>query len=172
MELVFDPQTTSAPRVNPDKTDAYTAFRESVPKPPAEEEHLRHILRFYITRAMLKKQIDEIYVLPEIQIGDQTLKVDLLAVESNQTTLAICEPDSITPETEDMLEVLKDVDNIHVIVVHSQYGKPGNVAEKFGSEIENKKFKVMAVVPPPFDDTYEYDIWMFDLTFRDLFAGD
>lgn len=172
MELRFDPQTAAAPKVNPDKTDAYTAFRESIPKPPSEEEHLRHILRFYITRAMLKKGIDDIYILPEVKVGDRIIQVDLLAEENDQTTLAICEPDSITPATEDLLEILKDVENIHVIVVHSQYGKPGNVAEKFSAEIENKKFKVMAVVPPPFDDTYEYDIWMFDLTFRDLFAGD
>ncbi len=172
MELIFDPQTTAAPKVQPEKTETYAIFRSAIPKPPSEEEHLRHILRFYIARAMLKQEITEIYVLPEVQVGEHAFTVDLVAVEPEKTTIAICEPESITQETEDLLEILKTVENIEVVVVHSQYGNPGNVAEKFAEEIEQKKFRVLAVVPPPFDDTYEYDIWMFDLTFRDLFAGD
>lgn len=171
MELIFDPQTTTALKVDPAKIDTYAIFRESIPKPPHEEEHLRHILRFYIARAMLKQEINDIYVLPQIQAGDQTLQVDLLGIKDGKVTLAVCEPESITPETEDLLERLKDLDGVNTVVVHSQYGKPGNVESKFSGEIETGKFKILAVVPPPFDDTYEYDIWMFDLTFRDLFAG-
>lgn len=172
MELIFDPQTTSAPKVQQSKTEAYVDFRENVPKPPQEEEHLRHILRFYIARAMLKKEINDIFVLPEVQVGGETLQLDLLGIKEGKMTLAICEPDSITEETEELLEKLKDTDNTDVVVVHSQYGKPGDVETRFASQIESGKFRVLAVVPPPFDDAYEYDIWMFDLTFRDLFAGD
>jgi len=172
MELKFDPQTTSALKVRPEKTETYAMFRGEIPKPPSEEEHLRHILRFYITRAMLKEDITEIYVLPEVEVGAQTFQVDLLAVEPQKITVALCEPDSITQETEDKLDILKDVEDLEAVVVHSQYGDPGNVKEKFGPQIESKKFRILAVVPPPFDDTYEYDIWMFDLTFRDLFSGD
>jgi len=172
MELEFDLHTTSAPKVQPKKTETYAIFRGAIPKPPSEEEHLRHILRFYIARAMLKQEITEIYVLPEVEVGEHSFQVDLLAVEPDKTMVALCEPDSITPATEDVLEILKKVEGLEVVVVHSQYGNPGNVKEKFGPEIERKKFRVLAVVPPPFDDTYEYDIWMFDLTFRDLFAGD
>jgi hypothetical protein len=171
MELTFDPQTTTALKVQPDKIDSYVVFRESIPKPPREEEHLRHILRFYIARAMLKQEINEIYVLPEIKVGDQVLQVDLLGIKAGEITLAICEPESITQETEDLLEHLKDLDGVDTVVVHSQYGKPGDVESKFAQQIEDGKFRILAVVPPPFDDTYEYDIWMFDLTFRDLFAG-
>jgi hypothetical protein len=121
---------------------------------------------------MLKQEINEIFILPEFQVGDNSLQVDLLGIKAGQVTLAICEPESITPETEDLLEQLKTLDGVDIVVVHSQYGKPGNVESKFAAEIENGKIRVLAVVPPPFDDTYEYDIWMFDLTFRDLFAGD
>ena len=170
MELIFDPQTTAALKVQPDKIDSYVVFREAIPKPPQEEEHLRHILRFYIARAMLKQDINEIYILPEIKVGDQTLQVDLLGIKAGNVTLAICEPESITPATEDLLEQLKDLDGVDTVIVHSQYGKPGDVESKFAQEIEDGKFRILAVVPPPFDDTYEYDIWMFDLTFRDLFA--
>ena len=170
MELTFDPQTTSAFQVKPDKIDTYVAFREYIPKPPQEDEHLRHILRFYIARAMLKQEMDPIFVLPEVQVGADALQVDLLGIKNDKISLAICEPESITEETEDLLEKLKLVDGVDIVVVHSQYGKPGNVETKFASEIETGKIRVLAVVPPPFDDTYEYDIWMFDLTFRDLFA--
>ena len=172
MEIKFDPTNTTAHQVQPDKIDTYVIFRELIPKPPHEEEHLRHILRFYIARAMLKQEINKIYILPEFQVGDTTLQVDLLGIKQGKITLAICEPDSITPETEDLLEELKSLEGVDIVVVHSQYGKPGNVESKFSSEIESGKIRVLAVVPPPFDDTYEYDIWMFDLTFRDLFSGD
>jgi len=69
-----------------------------------------------------------------------------------------------------VLEKLKDEENIQVLVLHSQYGKPGKVAEKFADQIASKKFRILAVVPPPFDDAYEYDIWMFETTFRELFS--
>jgi len=172
MDLKFDPQGTDAPQVQPEKTETYASFRSAIPKPVHEEEHLRHILRFYIARAMLKEDLTEIYVLPEVSVGEETFSVDLLALDDDQKTLALCEPGSITPETEDLLEHLKDVEDIEVVIVHSQYGDPGQVEEKFSPQLESKKFRVLAVVPPPFDDTYEYDIWMFDLTFRDLFGGD
>jgi len=170
MELVFDPQTTASYKVKADKIDTYVIFREFIPKPPREEEHLRHILRFYIARAMLKQEISEIFILPEIGVSGDTLQVDLLGIKAGKVTLAICEPESITEETEELLDKLKDVDDVEIVVVHSQYGKPGNVETKFASQIDSGKIRVLAVVPPPFDDTYEYDIWMFDLTFRDLFA--
>lgn len=172
MELIFDAQMTSAPKVPSDKTESYADFRSAIPRPTDEEEHLRHILRFYIARAMLKEGMEEIYVLPEIQVGEHSFRCDLLAVQPDRTTLAICEPGSITPDAEELLALLREVDDIEVVIVHSQYGDPGNVAERFGPEIDSGKFRVLAVVPPPFDDTYEYDIWMFDLTFRDLFAED
>lgn len=172
MELIFNPQTTAASKVQAEKIETYVIFREHILKPPHEDEHLRHILRFYIARAMLKQEINDIYILPEIQVGEEILQVDLLGIKNGKVTLSICEPKSITLETENKLEILKNVDDIEVLVVHSQYGKPGNVESKFDSQIKTGKFRIMAVVPPPFDDTYEYDIWMFDLTFRDLFAGE
>lgn len=172
MELAFHAQTTNAPRVEPERTESYADFRSAVPRPTSEEEHLRHILRFYVARAMLKEGMEDIYIRPEVQVGESSFQPDVLTVQDDQTTLAICEPGSITPETEDLLAILQDVEDVEVVIVHSQYGDPGDVEEKFGPQIESGKFRVLAVVPPPFDDTYEYDIWMFDLTFRDLFAED
>ena len=172
MELSFDPQSTSASKVQPDKIDTYVTFREYIPKPPPEEEHIRHILRFYIARAMLKEEMEPIFILPNVNVDGEDLQVDLLGIKNDKISLAICEPESIMETTEDLLEKLKVVDGVEIVVVHSQYGKPGYVETKFAPEIESGKIRVLAVVPPPFDDTYEYDIWMFDLTFRDLFAGE
>lgn len=171
MAIVFDPENNQSQRVKLNRIETYMAFRFEIPKPPNEEAHLRHILRYYVSRALLKQDKEFVYVLPEVMADDQKIMIDVLAQEGDQTTLAICEPDSITPETEEILDLLKNEQGIEVIVLHSQYGKPGNVEEKFKEEIESNKFRIMAVVPPPFDDVYEYDIWMFETTFRELFRG-
>ena len=153
------------------QTETYVGFRTAVPKPSAETAHLRHILRFYIARAMLKRGEQEVYVLPTLNVAGKSIRVDVAAGQPGKYSLAICEPGSVTPETEDLLELLREIDGIDVIVVHSQYGKPGNVLTRFKPELETKKFHLLAVVPPPFDDVYEYDIWMFETTFRNLFEA-
>jgi hypothetical protein len=159
----------SESKVLPGQTDSYMTFRMAIPKPSSEYAHLRHILRFYIARALQKRGEEEVYLLPTVTAGDKSLILDVAGKSKGKYTLAVCEPGSVTPETEDMLEVLKDVEGIEVLIVHSQFGKPGNVMTRFKPEIETKKFSLLAVVPPPFDDVYEYDIWMFETTFRDLF---
>lgn len=152
----------------PSQTETYMAFRTAIPKPTAEDAHLRHILRFYLVRAMQKRGEGDVYVLPQFSVGDETIQVDVAAGEPGKYTLSICEPDSVTPETEKILDQVKDEEGVEVIVVHSQYGQPGEVMTKFKEQLESKKFLLLAVVPPPFDDVYEYDIWMFETTFRNL----
>lgn len=167
MDIKFDAQA----KVNPGQTETYMAFRSAIPKPANEEAHLRHILRFYMTRAMQKRGEQEIYVLPQLDVAGKTIRVDVAAGSAGKYTLSICEPESVTSETEDILEILKDAEGVDVVVLHSQYGKPGNVMDKFKYQLAAKKFHLLAVVPPPFDDVYEYDIWMFETTFRNLFEG-
>jgi hypothetical protein len=165
MEIKLDPQG----RVTPSQTETYVEFRSVIPKPSDEDVHLRHILRFYIARALQKRDMQEVYILPQVEIAGKSLRVDVASGSPGKYTLAICEPGSVTGETEEILDLLKDAEGIDVIVVHSQYGQPGNVLEKFNTQLERKKFHLLAVVPPPFDDVYEYDIWMFETTFRNLF---
>ncbi len=167
MDVKFDAQA----KVSPGQTETYMAFRSAIPKPANEEAHLRHILRFYMTRAMQKRGEQDIYVLPQLSIEEKTIRVDVAAGSVGKYTLSICEPESVTPETEDALDLLKDVDGIDVVIVHSQYGQPGNIMTRFRTQLETRKFHLLAVVPPPFDDVYEYDIWMFETTFRNLFEG-
>ncbi len=167
MELKLESQS----RVSTSQTETYVAFRSSIPKPTGEEAHLRHILRFYMARAMQKRGEQDVYILPQLNVEGKSMCVDVAAGSQGKYTLSICEPDSVTPETEDILELLKDIDGIDVFIVHSQYGKPGNVMTKFKDQLETRKFHLLAVVPPPFDDVYEYDIWMFETTFRNLFEG-
>jgi hypothetical protein len=158
--------------VQPEQTETYMKFRTAIPKPTEEDAHLRHILRFYIARAMQKRGLLDIYILPELALGERKIRVDVVGGAPGNYTIAICEPESVTSETEEILELLKDLDGTETIILHSQYGKPGNLVEKFQPQLESKKFRLLAVVPPPFDDVYEYDIWMFETTFRDLFAED
>lgn len=169
MTIGFDPENNQSQRVKLNRIETYVAFRMEVPKPSHEEAHIRHILRYYVSRALLKKEKETVYVLPEVTLSGEAIPVDVLALSEGVYTLAICEPESITVETEDVLEKLRDQPDLEVLVIHSQYGKPGFVEEKFAAEIESGKFRIMAVVPPPFDDVYEYDIWMFETTFRELF---
>jgi hypothetical protein len=150
------------------QTETYVAFRTAVPKPSDEDAHLRHILRFYIARSLLKRGESEVYILPEVNVGGKSMRVDVAAGKPGQLSLALCEPGSVTPETEALLEALRGLEGVNILIVHSQYGKPGNVLERFQPELEAKKFQLLAVVPPPFDDAYEYDIWMFETTFRNL----
>jgi len=165
MEIKLDPRG----KVTPAQTETYVGFRTVVPKPSDEDVHLRHILRFYIARALQKRAEQDVYILPQFETDGKSLRVDVAAGVPGKYTLAICEPGSVTAETEELLELLKNLDGVDVIVVHSQYGKPGNIMDKFKPQLESRKFHLLAVVPPPFDDVYEYDIWMFETTFRNLF---
>lgn len=168
MEIKFESQKD----VDPGHTDTYMTFRGYIPKPSEEDAHLQHILRFYIVRALQKRGEQHVFVLPKLTVDGETFTVDVAAGSQGKYTVAICEPESVTAETEAILEALKDVEGVEVIVVHSQYGQPGNVMELFKKQLESKKFHLLAVVPPPFDDVYEYDIWMFETTFRNLFEGE
>lgn len=170
MKLEFSPELFQNSKVKPKQLDSYINFRTAISKPSDESAHLRHILRFYVARSMQKNNIFDIYILPEFAFGEKKERVDVLGVKDDHYTIAICEPGSVTPETEEILDDLKNIDNLDVIIVHSQYGKSGNIKEKFTEQLESKKFRLLGVVPPPFDDVYEYDIWMFETTFRDLFA--
>ncbi len=158
-------------KVTQAQTETYVAFRTAVSKPSAETAHLRHILRFYVARAMLKRGAKEAYILPSLTVNGKSVPVDVASGEPGAYSLAICEPGSVKPETEAVLDSLSGVDGIDVVVVHSQYGKPGNVMTRFKPQLESGKFHILAVVPPPFDDVYEYDIWMFETTFRNLFEA-
>lgn len=169
MAIGFVPEENQSQRVRLNRIDTYVGFRMDIPKPTTEEAHIRHILRYYVSRALLKQEKEDVYVLPKVTVDGELIPIDVLAQSDGRYTLAICEPESITPETEKIMEILRSQPDLDVLVLHSQYGKPGNVEEKFSQEIESGKFRIMAVVPPPFDDVYEYDIWMFETTFRELF---
>lgn len=171
MDLIFNPEQYKHHKVNPSLVETYVNFRSQIPKPTHEDAHLRHILRFYIARAFLKTGAKDVYITPELQVDGQAISVDVMGVGGEKTLLAVCEPESITEKTQTILDVLRKLENVETVVVYSSYGSPGNAPEKYKDEISQKQIRLMAVVPPPFDDVYEYDIWMFETTFRELYAG-
>ena len=150
----------------------YVTFRTQIPKPTSEEAHLKHILRFYMARAFVKLGYENIFILPKIKVGEGEVTVDVAAENDGKTIIAICEPESVTPETEEILKKLIKLSDLEIFIVHSQYGNSGNAETLFEKEIKEKKVRLMAVVPPPFDDVYEYDIWMFEKTFTEKVMGD
>lgn len=145
----------------------YVAFRAVMPKPPGEEAHLRNILRFYVARALFKSAHDALLIRPVVRIGDRTFDVDVAASHGDRVVLAICEPAGVTPATVEKLTLLKDAENAEVLIVHSRFASPGDVQERFKERFASRAFRLMSVVPPPFDDVLEYDIWMFELTFQE-----
>ena len=170
MDIKFEKEEFGHMRLDPDQIESYIDYRAQIPKPPSEDTHLRHILRFYIARAFLKTGAEEVYILPEITVGDKVFNVDVIGFAGDKTLVAITEPESVTPETEKILEPLSGLSGVETFIVYSTYGEPGSVPEDYKGQIDSKQFRLMAVVPPPFDDVYEYDIWMFETTFRELYA--
>lgn len=169
MQLQLDAEQNLDRRVDLSKVETYVDFRTQLPKPTKEDTHLRHILRFYTARSFAKSGYENIYVLPDVSVDGQQVEIDVMATgDEKRTMLAICEPDSITPETLDKLSLLKGVEETGVVIIYSRFGKDRNVVETFKPEFDAKKFRLVAVVPPPFDDVYEYDIWMFETTFRNI----
>ena len=170
MSINFDAEAHQHKLVDHSQIETYVDFRTSIPKPPSEDAHLRHILRFYIARAFIKTGAQDVYILPEFEVNGQNVTVDVMGFTEDKTMLAITEPESVTPETESVLGALKEQPDVDTVVVYSSYGDPGNVPEEYKEQIDSKQLRLMAVVPPPFDDVYEYDIWMFETTFRELYA--
>ena len=170
MAINFDAEAHEHVLVDHSQIETYVDFRMAIPKPPSEDAHLRHILRFYIARAFIKTGAEDVYILPELELEEQKVTVDVMGITQDKTMLAITEPESVTPETESILAVIKDLPDTETVVVYSSYGDPGVVPEKYKEQIDSKQLRLMAVVPPPFDDVYEYDIWMFETTFRELYA--
>ena len=108
--------------------------------------------------------------MPDACVDGNPLVPDILGVKEGKYLAAFCDKDSVTSETEAKLETLRGEENVKALVLHSQFGSPGEIPTRFADEITTGRLRLMAVVPPPFDDAYEYDVWIFETTFRDVFA--
>ena len=170
MAFRFDPASNTAAKLSPLDVETYFAFNASHPRPSGEAVHLRHIFRLYVARALSKTGWEEIYVLPEAGVDGKPLVPDILGLKEGKYLAAFCDKDSVTSETEAKLETLRGEENVKALVLHSQFGSPGEIPTRFADEITTGRLRLMAVVPPPFDDAYEYDVWIFETTFRDVFA--
>jgi len=168
MTGILDNLKNQPREANLDFMETYVGFRNAVPKPTTEDAHIRHILRFYVARSLLKSGYERVYILPEIGIEGGSISVDVAAKKGDETVLAMVEPESVTPETVATLETLHNLPVSEIIVVHSQYGNSADVPDRFAEDLDAGRMRLMAVVPPPFDDVYEYDIWMFETTFRNV----
>ncbi|MDR7417403.1 MAG: hypothetical protein QN178_00665 [Armatimonadota bacterium] len=170
MKPTVDLPENAGKAVTLQQMDTYMAFKMAFPKPVSEDAHLRHILRFYVARALAKSGASAVLVRPLVRLDDQRLSVDVAASRDGRTVLAICEPAGVTAQTVAALDVLKDAEDTEVILVHSRFASADPVPARFAPQLASKAFRLMSVVPPPFDDVLEYDIWMFELTFREAMA--
>jgi len=168
MNLRLDLPENRGKAVTQAQLQNYMTFRADFPKPVGEDAHVRHIFRFYVARTLAKSGYTDILIRPVVQVGTHTLDVDVAAAEGNHHVLALCEPAAVTAETTAKLDVLADAEDTEVIVLYSRHAHPGDVPQRFAQQVASRAFRLMSVVPPPFDDVFEYDIWMFELTFREV----
>ena len=160
MAIIIDMDANAEKRIKMERMDTYVNFRTIIRKPPSEDAHLRHILRFYVARALIKRGAEEAYVLPDVSVDEEPVAVDVLAKTDDKLVVAICEPESVSDESVAILEKLSKQEGVECVVIHSQFGDAGTLPEKLKNEVQSNKIQIMAVVPPPFDDVYEYDIWI------------
>jgi len=155
MRLRLDPNI-EAQRVSIHHTKTCMAFRNDILKTTHDDIHLRHIFRFYIARVLFNQGADQIFVLPQILLNDHAITVGILAQSGDSFTVGLCQPGSITLETEELLERFKEVENTKTVILHSQFGTSGNIPTRFESQLVSKQFRLLSIVPPSFDDAYEY----------------
>lgn len=167
MKLRIDLADNQGKAVTPAQMQNYLAFRTVFPRPAQEDTHVRHIFRFYAARALAKAGYETVLIRPAVEVDGRRLDVDVAAARGGKTVVAVCEPGAVTAESVAKLDVLKDAGDAEVIILHSRHASAGAVPERFREQIASRKFRLMSVVPPPFDDVFEYDIWMFELTFKE-----
>lgn len=168
MSITFDRDRHTGGPITLKRMETYVGFRSVIPKPTHEEAHLRHILRFYVARFFAKEGYGDVFILPTFDLNGTDFVPDVCALGKDKIMLAVCETSSVTDQTAALLDRLKDEDGIEVIIIYSQYGKDSGIVGRFQPQFDSQKFHLVAVVPPPFDDVYEYDIWMFETTFRNV----
>jgi hypothetical protein len=167
MKPIMDLDENEGKSVALPQMETYMAFRGVIAKPVSEDAHLRHILRFYVARALARSGASPVLVQPAVRLAGQTLSVDVGALRDDRVILAICEPAGITAQTAAILEALQEAEDTEVIVIHSRFADVSALAQRFAPHLASKAFRLISVVPPPFDDVFEYDIWMFELTFQE-----
>ncbi|HYM69006.1 MAG TPA: hypothetical protein VEZ44_05370 [bacterium] len=155
-------------------TRSYLAFRASSPKPAPEVDHRRHLLRFYVARALARSRYDTLLIRPVVGVGQRRLRVDVAARRGIQVALALCDYPETTPETLAKLAVLSRVDHVEVLLVRHaasriDAGLHGRLRAQFGP----REFRVVSVTLPPFGDPLECDTWIYAETLReDATPGD
>ncbi len=171
MQVRIDPNKNRDRMAPPmSQMGSYVQFRMAMPRPSNEEVHVRHILRFYVARSFVKSGYKNVMILPTVDVDGQQLTVDVAGQKGDKYILAICEPGAVSKETLSKLDTLKDVDNAEVIILYSAHANAGDVPQRFKDQLTTRQFRLSSVVPPPFDDAMEYDIWMFEITFQEVLA--
>lgn len=167
MNLRIDLPENQGKAVSQEHLQSYLVFRTAFPKPAGEDAHVRHIFRFYAARTLAKDGYEGVLIRPVVEVGTQRVEVDVAAAKGDRRVVAICEPAAVTADTSARLAVLTEAERSEVIILYSRHADPGDVPQRFAGQVASRTFRLMSVVPPPFDDVFEYDIWMFELTFRE-----
>jgi hypothetical protein len=147
---------------------SYLEFQKISPN-SSTESHARNIMRYYVARAFDKNGFLDISVQTEFVDKNTGISFlfDVTAVD-NYNYYALCFPGSLTEKDIAMLVLLTELENDKVILVFSNLISTESLRKKFSLYFENGLFQIKTMVLPPFDNLYEYDIWMFEAIFGDI----
>lgn len=149
---------------------SYLEFQKISPNSPTDS-HAHNIMRYYVARAFDKNGFQDISVQTEFVDKNTGLSFlfDVAAVDNNNYNYyALCFPGSLTEKDIAVLELLADLEDGKVILVFSNLVSTESLRRKFKLYFENGLFQIKTMVLPPFNDLYEYDIWMFEAIFGDI----
>lgn len=150
---------------------SYQEFRRAVEKPPGEEHHARHIGRFYTCRGLRAVGYPEVYVLPDIEGPGWSLRPDALARRGGNLVLAYCAADSLDELPRADIRSALDMPGALIVLVVGNVLDLEALEREFHAELRSSRLQIRSFVRPPFDDVLEYDIWMFELAFKEVEAG-
>ena len=155
-------------------TRSYLAFRASSPKPAPEADHRRHLLRFYVVRALARSGYHILLVRPVVRVGQRRLRVDVAARRGTHVVLALCDHQETTPEILATLGFLSLADHVEVLLVRRAESRiDADLYRRLRAQFDLREFRLVSVALPPFDDPLECDTWIYAEALReDATPGD
>jgi hypothetical protein len=161
----------SGPVLQDKDLGSYLTMRMTVPKPPAEERHARHIQRYYACRGLHKLGYTEIFVRPDVAAPSGPFHPDVVGRSDDRTLFVYCATYSLDELPRDEIQrLLAGPEQPLVMIIAANTLDIPALGREFADQSAAGQISVRVMTLPPFDDVLEYDIWMFELTFQEVGA--
>lgn len=146
---------------------SYVVMRQAAPKPPSEDRHVRHIQRFYACRGLRRSGYSELFVLPDVTDGERRYHPDVVGRRGEGLEFVYCAASTLDEIPRAEIRELTAEAGPMVMLVVANVLDVDRLQEEFADLVAASRLSIRTMTLPPFDDVLEYDIWMFELTFRE-----